>query len=63
MEKIETKILRLRVVQEWIFKTVFQALAPNYTDQPEVALEHVYQIVTNKDGNKSCCSVQEYYTQ
>ena len=38
-------------------------MAPNYSDQPEVAHEHVYQIITDKDGNKSCHSVQEYYTQ
>ena len=61
MVEIESKILR--IVQERIFKSVFLAVAPNYTDQPEVALEHVYQIVTDKDGNKSCRSVQEYYTQ
>ena len=61
MGEIEFKILQ--IVQEQIFKSVFQAVAPNYTDQTEVALEHVYQIVTDKDGNKSCCSVQEYYTQ
>ena len=61
MVEIETKILR--VIQERIFKTVFQAVAPNYTDQPEVALEHVYQVVTNKDGKRTCCSVQEYYSQ
>ena len=45
MVEIESKILR--VVQGRIFKTVFQAVAPNYTDQPEVTLEHVYQIVTD----------------
>ena len=61
MVEIKSKILR--VVQEKIFKTVFQAVAPNYTDQPEVALKHVYQIVTDKDGKKTCCLVQEYYTQ
>ena len=61
MLEIKSKILR--VVQEWIFKSVFLAVAPNYTDQPEVALKHVYQIVTDKDGKKTCCSVQEYYTQ
>ncbi len=63
MVEIESKILR--IVQEQIFKSVFLAVAPNYTDtdQPEVALEHVYQIVTDKDRNKSCRSVQEYYTQ
>ena len=61
MVEIESKILL--VVQERIFKTVFQAVAPNYTDQPEVALEHVYQIVADKDGKKTCCSVQEYYSQ
>ena len=38
-------------------------MAPNYTDQPEVALEHVYQVVTDKVGKKTCRSVQEYYTQ
>ena len=59
--EIESKIMR--VVQEQIFKSVFLAVAPSYTDQPEVALDHVYQIVTDKDGNKSCRSVQEYYTQ
>ena len=61
MVEIESKILR--IVQEQIFKSAFLAVAPNYTDQPEVALEHVYQIVTDKDGHKSCRSVQEYYTQ
>ena len=61
MVKIESKILQ--IVQEQIFKSVFLAMAPNYTDQPEVALEHVYQLVTDKDRNKSCHSVQEYYTQ
>ena len=61
MMEIESKILR--VVQERIFKTVFHAVAPNYTDQPEVALEHVYQVVTDKDGKKTCRSVQEYYSQ
>ena len=61
MVEIESKILR--IVQEQIFKSVFLSVAPNYTDQPEVALEHVYQIVTDKDGNKLCRSVQEYYTQ
>jgi hypothetical protein len=61
MVEIESKILR--IVQEQIFKSVFLAVAPNHTDQPEVALEHVYQIVTDKDRNKSCRSVQEYYTQ
>ena len=61
MVDIETKILW--VVRESIFKDVFLATAPNYTDQPEAALEHVYQVVTNPKGNKRCCSVQEYYTQ
>jgi hypothetical protein len=61
MVKIKTKILR--VVQERIFKTVFQAVAPNYTDQPEVALEHVYPVVTDKDGKRTCRLVQEYYSQ
>ena len=51
MVEIESKILW--IFQERIFKSVFLAVAPNYTDQPEVALEHVYQIVTDKDGNKS----------
>jgi len=59
MVEIESKILW--IVQEQI-KSVFLAVAPNYADQPEV-LEHVYQIVTDKDGNKSCRLVQEYYTQ
>jgi hypothetical protein len=61
MVEIESKILS--IVQEQIFKSVFPDVAPNYTDQPEVTLEHVYQIITDKDGNKSCRSVQEYYTQ
>ena len=61
MVEIESKILR--IVQEQIFKSVFLAVAPSYTDQPEVTPEHVYQIVTDKDGNKSCRSVQAYYTQ
>ena len=52
MLEIESKILR--VVQERIFKNVFLAVAPNYTDLPEVALKHVYQIVTDKDGKKTC---------
>jgi hypothetical protein len=51
------------VVCESIFKDVFLATAPNYTDQPEAALKHVYQFVTNTEGNKRCRSVQEYYTQ
>ena len=61
MVEVESRILR--IVQEPIFKSVFLAVAPNYTDQPEVALEHVYQVVTDKDGNRTCRSVQEYYTQ
>jgi len=61
MVDIETKILR--VVRESIFRDVFLATAPNYTDQPEAALEHVYQVVTNNKGIKRCRSVQEYYTQ
>ena len=56
MMEIESKILR--VVQERIFKTVFHAVAPHHTDQPEVALEHVYQVVTDKDRKKTCRSVQ-----
>ena len=51
MIEIESKILR--VVQEQVFKTIFHAVAPNYTDQPEVALKHVYQVVTDKDGKKT----------
>jgi len=61
MVEIESKILHIS--QEQIFKSIFLAVAPNYTDQPEVALEHVYQIVTDKDQNKLCRSVQGYYTQ
>ena len=60
MVEIESKILR--IVQEQIFRSIFLALAPNYTDQPEVTPEHVYQIFTDKDRHKSCCSVQKYYT-
>jgi hypothetical protein len=61
MVEMESKILW--IIQEQIFKSIFLAVALNYTDQPEVALEHIYQIVTDKDGNKSFRSVQEYYTQ
>jgi hypothetical protein len=60
MVEIETKILR--VVLKSIFKDSFQATAPNFTDQPEAALEHVYQVITDLEGIKRCRSVQEYYT-
>ena len=36
MVDVESRILR--IVQEPIFKSVFLAVAPNYTDQPEVAV-------------------------
>ena len=61
MVDIETKILR--VVSPSIFKDVFLATAPNYTDQPEAALEHVYQVVTDSEGTTRCRSVQDYYIQ
>ena len=61
MIDIESKILR--VTQKAIFKSVFLATAPNYTDQLEAALEHVYQVVTDADGKKTCRLVQDYYTQ
>ena len=61
MTDIESRILR--VVDSSIFKDVFLASAPNYTDQPEAALEHVYQVITDAEGKQTCRSVQEYYTQ
>jgi len=44
-------------------QTVFHAVAHNYTNQPEVALEHVFQVVTDKERKKTCRLVQEYYSQ
>ena len=61
MAEIEAKILR--VVQSSIMDSVFATIAPNYTNQPEAALEHVYQIVTDADVKKKCRSGQEYYSQ
>jgi hypothetical protein len=45
MVDIESKILR--VAQSAVFTNVFLATAPNYTDQPEIALEHVFQVMTD----------------
>ena len=61
MIEVESKILRITTDQ--IFSRVFLATAPNYTDQPEAALEHVYQVITDKEGVKTYRTVQDYYTQ
>ena len=61
MTELESKILR--VVLPAICKDVFLGVAPNYTGQPEAALEHVKQIISNASGEKVYRSVQDYMTQ
>jgi len=61
MTEIESKILR--VCMEAVFADVFLAVAPNFTNQPEAALEYVKQIFTDSDGKEVYRSVQEYYSQ
>ena len=61
MIDLETKILR--VVLPAVCQDVFQGIAPNYTEQPEAALEHVKQIIVDTSGEKICRTVQDYYTQ
>ena len=47
-----------------VFAEVFLAVAPNFTNQPEAALEYVKQIFTDSDGKEVYPrSVQEYYSQ
>ena len=38
------------------------ATAPNYTDQPEIALEHVFQVMTDRRFIPPSVQVQVYYT-
>lgn len=59
--EIESKILR--VCMDAVFADIFLAAAPNYTDQPEAALENVKQLYTDADGKEVYRSVQSYYTQ
>ena len=61
MSDIESKILR--VCMDAVFADVFLAAAPNFTNQPEAALEYVKQLFTDSDGKEVYRSVQEYYTQ
>ena len=61
MTEIESNILR--VCMESVFANIFLAAAPNYTNQPEAALEHVKQIFTDSDGKEVYRPVQAYYTQ
>ena len=57
MIDLETKILR--VVLPAVCQDVFQGIAPNYTEQPEAALEHVKQIIVDASGEKICRTVQD----
>jgi hypothetical protein len=57
----ESKILR--VVLDAVFNEVFAAIAPNYTNQPQAALEHVTQVYKDADGKEHRRSVQSFYTQ
>ena len=61
MTEIESKILR--VCMDAVFADIFLAVAPNFTNQPEAALEYVKQIFTDSDGKEVYRSVQEYYSQ
>ena len=62
MADIESKIFR--VCMDAVFAEVFLAVAPNFTNQPEAALEYVKQIFTDSDGKEVYPrSVQEYYSQ
>ena len=61
MAEIESKILR--VCMEAVLNNIFLAVAPNFTNQPEAALEYVMQTYTDSDGKQVYRSVQEYHTQ
>jgi hypothetical protein len=53
----------LRVVMTAVFNELFSAIAPNYTDQPEIALEYIKQVYIDADGKEQRRTVQSYYTQ
>ncbi len=58
---IDQKILCLAMPT--IYNTLFGELCPGYSNQPHVALDHIFQVHTDTAGNQVLSTVQAYFQQ
>ena len=57
--EIDGKIVKLAWHQ--VCASIFNKLCPNYSNQPQAAIEHIRQSCVDGDGNIVCTSVFAYY--
>ena len=57
--EIDGKIVKLAWHQ--VCASIFNKLCPNYSNQPQAAIEHIRQSYVDGDGNIVCTSVFAYY--
>ena len=57
--EIDGRILKLAWHQ--VCASIFNELCPNYSNQPQVAIEHIKQSYVDGNGNVVCTSVFAYY--
>ena len=50
----------LRMARKTVLKNVFEYLCPNYTARPQAAVENVWQMGTDKEGNTITVSIAIY---
>jgi hypothetical protein len=56
---VDGKILKLAWHQ--VCASIFNELCPNYSNQPQAAIEHIKQLYVDGNGNVVCTSVFAYY--
>ncbi len=57
----EGRIVQLASATVW--HTMFLELCPSYSMQPHAAIDHIRQVLTDRDGNQVVSTVQAYFQQ
>jgi hypothetical protein len=53
----------VRLVSATVWHTMFLELCPGYSMQPHAAIDHIRQVLTDRDGNQDVSMVQAYFQQ